>query len=61
MAEVPAPGSGRGEDPAGRGTPDGTPAGGDHAGGQAGSGRTRARHLVAAAARTARARGAPGG
>ena len=39
MAEGPAPGSGRGEDPAGRGTPDGTPAGGDHAGGQAGSGR----------------------
>ena len=43
MAEGPAPGSGRGEDPAGRGTPDGTPGRapgrGDHPGGQARSGR----------------------
>ena len=30
MAEGPAPGSGRGEDPADRGTPDGTPPGEDH-------------------------------
>src|SRR6266404_3727033 len=41
MAEGPAPGSGRGEDPAGRGTPDGTPRDGDHAGGQGAGGTPR--------------------
>jgi hypothetical protein len=34
MANGPAPGSGRGDDPADRGTPDDVPAGGDHPGGQ---------------------------
>jgi hypothetical protein len=33
MDDGPAPGSGRGDDPADRGTPDGTPPGGDHPGG----------------------------
>lgn len=39
MAEGPAPGSGRGEDPADRGTPDGTPPGEDHPGGPGAGGR----------------------
>jgi hypothetical protein len=34
MANGPAPGSGRGDDPADRGTPDDVPVGGDHPGGQ---------------------------
>jgi len=51
MADEPAPGSGRGEDPARRGTPDGSPGGtprdGDHASG--GDGREKRSRAAAAA------------
>ena len=68
MAEEPVPGSGRGEDPAGHGTPDGTPGdqaqrSGDNAGGQAATGQAGDRAGKHDARRARRlARGfAPGG